>query len=146
MATVAQVLNSKPDQTVFTVPATASVFDAIKLMADKHIGAVIVTEGDEIVGIMTERDYARKVVLMDRVSKHTPVRDIMTSHVRYVRPDQTTDDCMALMTDKRMRHLPVIDNGRLIGMISIGDLVKNIMAEQQYTIQQLEYYIRGEHT
>ncbi|MCG7402109.1 MULTISPECIES: CBS domain-containing protein [Caballeronia] len=146
MATVAQVLNSKPDQTVFTVPATASVFDAIKLMADKHIGAVIVTEGDEIVGIMTERDYARKVVLMDRVSKHTPVRDIMTSHVRYVRPDQTTDDCMALMTDKRMRHLPVIDNGKLIGMISIGDLVKNIMAEQQYTIQQLEYYIRGEHT
>ncbi|SAK97335.1 signal-transduction protein [Caballeronia fortuita] len=146
MATVAQVLNSKPDQTVFTVPATASVFEAIKLMADKHIGAVIVTEGDEIVGIMTERDYARKVVLMDRVSKHTPVRDIMTSQVRYVRPDQTTDDCMALMTDKRMRHLPVIDNGKLVGMISIGDLVKNIMAEQQYTIQQLEYYIRGEHT
>ncbi|MDR5762211.1 CBS domain-containing protein [Caballeronia sp. LZ035] len=146
MATVAQVLNSKPDHTVFTVAATASVFDAIKMMADRHIGAVIVTEGDEIVGIMTERDYARKVVLMDRASKQTPVRDIMTSQVRYVRPDQTTDDCMALMTEKRMRHLPVIDDGKLIGMISIGDLVKNIMAEQQYTIQQLEYYIRGEHT
>jgi CBS domain-containing protein len=116
------------------------------MMADKHIGAVIVTEGEEIVGIMTERDYARKVVLMDRVSKHTPVRDIMTSQVRYVRPDQTTDDCMALMTDKRMRHLPVIDNGKLVGMISIGDLVKNIISEQQFTIQQLEYYIRGEHT
>ena len=142
MATVAQVLNSKPDQTVYTIAATASVFDAIKMMADKHIGAVIVTEGDEIVGIMTERDYARKVVLMDRASKQTPVRDIMTSQVRYVRPDQTTDDCMALMTDKRMRHLPVIDNG----MISIGDLVKNIISEQQFTIQQLEYYIRGEHT
>ena len=107
---------------------------------------MIVTEGDEIVGIMTERDYARKVVLMDRASKQTPVRDIMTSQVRYVRPDQTTDDCMALMTDKRMRHLPVIDNGKLVGMISIGDLVKNIISEQQFTIQQLEYYIRGEHT
>lgn len=144
MATVAQVLNSKPDQTVYTIAATASVFDAIKMMADKHIGAVIVTEGDEIVGIMTERDYARKVVLMDRASKQTPVRDIMTSQVRYVRPDQTTDDCMALMTERRMRHLPVIENDRLIGMVSIGDLVKNIIAEQQFTIQQLEFYIHGE--
>jgi CBS domain-containing protein len=95
---------------------------------------------------MTERDYARKVVLMDRASKQTPVRDIMTSQVRYVRLDQTTDDCMALMTDKRMRHLPVIDGGKLVGMISIGDLVKNIISEQQFTIQQLEFYIRGEHT
>ncbi|MDR5735298.1 CBS domain-containing protein [Caballeronia sp. LZ025] len=146
MATVAEVLNAKPDQTVYTVAETSPVYDAIKLMADKHIGAVLVTQGDEIVGIMTERDYARKVVLMDRSSKETPVRDIMTSHVRYVRPDQTTDDCMALMTDKRMRHLPVIDNGKLVGMISIGDLVKNIISEQQFTIQQLEYYIRGEHT
>ncbi|WP_244817061.1 CBS domain-containing protein [Caballeronia sp. Lep1P3] len=146
MATVADVLNSKPDHTVYTIAETSPVYDAIKLMADKHIGAVIVTEGDEIVGIVTERDYARKVVLMDRSSKDTPVRDIMTSQVRYVRPDQTTDDCMALMTDKRMRHLPVIDNGRLVGMISIGDLVKNIISEQQFTIQQLEYYIRGEHT
>jgi CBS domain-containing protein len=146
MATVAQVLNSKPEQTVYTIAATASVFDAIKLMAEKHIGAVVVTEGDEIVGIMTERDYARKVVLMDRASKQTPVRDIMTSQVRYVRLDQTTDDCMALMTDKRMRHLPVIDGGKLVGMISIGDLVKNIISEQQFTIQQLEFYIRGEHT
>ncbi|GGD65910.1 CBS domain-containing protein [Caballeronia grimmiae] len=146
MATVAEVLNAKPDQTVYTVSETSPVYDAIKLMADKHIGAVLVTQGEEIVGIMTERDYARKVVLMDRSSKETPVRDIMTSHVRYVRPDQTTDDCMALMTDKRMRHLPVIDNGKLVGMISIGDLVKNIISEQQFTIQQLEYYIRGEHT
>ncbi|MEZ2352280.1 CBS domain-containing protein [Caballeronia sp. RCC_10] len=146
MATVAEVLNAKPDQTVYTVAETSPVYDAIKLMADKHIGAVLVTQGEEIVGIMTERDYARKVVLMDRSSKETPVRDIMTSHVRYVRPDQTTDDCMALMTDKRMRHLPVIDNGKLVGMISIGDLVKNIISEQQFTIQQLEYYIRGEHT
>ncbi|WP_277185103.1 CBS domain-containing protein [Caballeronia sp. BR00000012568055] len=147
MATVAQVLSTKPDQVVFTIPAESSVYDAIKMMAEKHIGAVIVTHGEEIVGIVTERDYARKVVLMDRASKQTPVSDIMTSHVRYVRPDQTTDDCMALMTEKRMRHLPVIDNGKLIGMISIGDLVKNIISEQQFTIQQLELYIRGgEHT
>jgi CBS domain-containing protein len=146
MATVAQVLSTKPDQTVFTIAAEASVFDAISMMSEKQIGAVIVTQGEEIVGIVTERDYARKVVLMDRSSKHTPVRDIMTSHVRYVRPDQTTDDCMALMTEKRMRHLPVIDGGKLVGMISIGDLVKNIISEQQFTIQQLEYYIRGEHT
>ncbi|KMY85798.1 Inosine-5'-monophosphate dehydrogenase [Candidatus Paraburkholderia calva] len=129
-----------------TIAAGASVFDAIKMMADKQIGAVIVTEGDEIVGILTERDYARKVVLMDRSSKQTPVRDIMTSQVRYVRVDQTTHDCMALMTEKRIRHLPVINGGRLVGMISIGDLVKNIISEQQFTIQQLEYYIRGEHT
>ena len=140
MATVAQVLNSKPEQTVYTIAATASVFDAIKLMAEKHIGAVVVTEGDEIVGIMTERDYARKVVLMDRASKQTPVRDIMTSQVRYVRLDQTTDDCMALMTDKRMRHLPVIDGGKLVGMISIrrpGE--EHHFESSEFTIQQLEF-------
>jgi CBS domain-containing protein len=94
---------------------------------------------------VTERDYARKVVLMDRVSRQTPVREIMTSQVRFVRPDQTTDDCMALMTERRMRHLPVIDGEKLVGMISIGDLVKNIISEQQFTIHQLEGYIRGEH-
>jgi len=94
---------------------------------------------------MTERDYARKVVLMDRVSRQTPVREIMTSQVRFVRPDQTTDDCMALMTERRMRHLPVIDGEKLVGMISIGDLVANIISEQQLTIHQLEGYIRGEH-
>jgi CBS domain-containing protein len=144
MATVAQVLNSKPNRTVFTIAASASVFDAITMMAEKSIGAVIVTDGEEIVGIMTERDYARKVVLMDRSSRQTPVRDIMTSQVRYVHPDQTTDDCMALMTDHRMRHLPVIEGKKLTGMISIGDLVANIISEQQFTIKQLEYYIRGE--
>ncbi len=103
------------------------------------------THGEEIVGIVTERDYARKVVLMDRVSRQTQVREIMTSQVRFVRPDQNTDDCMALMTERRMRHLPVIDGEKLVGMISIGDLVKNIISEQQFTIHQLEGYIRGEH-
>ncbi|PQV48129.1 CBS domain-containing protein [Paraburkholderia sp. BL21I4N1] len=145
MTSVAQLLKTKPDNTVvFTVGADDSVYDAIKLMAEKGIGALVVTDGDGIAGIVTERDYARKVVLMDRSSKATPVRDIMSKAVRFVRPDQTTDDCMALMTERRMRHLPVIENDRLIGMVSIGDLVKNIIAEQRFTIQQLEFYIHGE--
>jgi CBS domain-containing protein len=100
-------------------------------------------EGEAIAGIVTERDYARKVVLMDRSSKSTPVRDIMSKAVRFVRPEQTTDECMALMTERRMRHLPVLEHDRLVGMVSIGDLVKNIIAEQQFTIQQLEQYITG---
>src|SRR5471032_1560623 len=144
MTSVAQILKSKPNQSVYTITASESVYDAIKLMAEKQIGALVVTDGDSIAGIITERDYARKVVLMDRSSKETPVRDIMSRAVRFVRPDQTTDDCMALMTERRMRHLPVIENDRLIGMVSIGDLVKNIIAEQQFTIQQLEFYIHGE--
>ncbi|MFM0737536.1 CBS domain-containing protein [Paraburkholderia xenovorans] len=144
MTSVAQLLKTKPNTAVFTVEADDSVYDAIKLMAEKGIGALVVTEGDSIAGIVTERDYARKIVLMDRSSKATPVRDIMSKAVRFVRPDQTTDDCMALMTERRMRHLPVIENERLVGMVSIGDLVKNIIAEQQFTIQQLESYIHGE--
>jgi CBS domain-containing protein len=145
MTSVAQLLKTKPNNTiVFTVGADDSVYEAIKLMAEKGIGALVVTDGDSIAGIVTERDYARKVVLMDRSSKATPVRDIMSKAVRFVRPDQSTDDCMALMTERRMRHLPVIENDRLVGMVSIGDLVKNIIAEQQFTIQQLEFYIHGE--
>ena len=146
MATVAQVLNSKPDQTVYTIAETASVYDAIKLMAEKHIGAVVVTEGDEIVGIMTERDYARKVVLMARSSKDTPLREIMTSSVICVRPSQSSEECMAVMTENRVRHLPVLDDqGQLVGLISIGDLVKGIISEQKFIIEQLQHYITGEH-
>ena len=144
MTSVAQLLKTKPNTEVFTIGADDSVYEAIRLMAEKGIGALVVTDGDSIAGIVTERDYARKVVLMDRSSKATPVRDIMSKAVRFVRPDQTTEDCMALMTERRMRHLPVIENERLIGMVSIGDLVKNIIAEQQFTIQQLEFYIHGE--
>jgi CBS domain-containing protein len=144
MTSVAQVLKTKPDNTVFTVTAGDSVYDAIKLMADRQIGALVVTDGDGIAGIVTERDYARKVVLMDRSSKDTPVRDIMSRAVRFVRPEQTTEECMAIMTDRRMRHLPVMDHDKLVGMVSIGDLVKNIIAEQKFTIQMLEQYINGE--
>ena len=120
------------------------MFDALKLMADKNIGALLVMEAEEVAGIITERDYARKVVLMSRSSKQTPVREIMTSAVMYVRPDQTSEECMVLMTENRLRHLPVIDGGRLVGIISIGDLVKDIIAEQRFTIEQLEHYISGE--
>ncbi|MEM5298337.1 CBS domain-containing protein [Burkholderia sp. JPY481] len=145
MTSVAQLLKTKPNSSeVYTIGADDSVYEAIRLMAEKGIGALVVTDGDSIAGIVTERDYARKIVLMDRSSKATPVRDIMSKAVRFVRPDQTTEECMALMTERRMRHLPVIENERLIGMVSIGDLVKDIIAEQQFTIQQLEFYIHGE--
>jgi IMP dehydrogenase len=143
MTSVAQVLKSKPEQVVHTITASDSVYNAIRLMADKQIGALVVTDGGAIVGIVTERDYARKVVLMERSSKTTAVRDIMSPHVRFVELDQTTYDCMAIMTERRMRHLPVMQDGKLVGMVSIGDLVKDIIAEQQFTIEQLEHYITG---
>ena len=144
MKTAAHLLKSKAHQSVHVVAPEVSVFDAIRLMADKNIGALLVMEGEEVAGIITERDYARKIVLMSRSSKQTPVREIMTSAVMYVRPDQTSEECMVLMTENRLRHLPVIDGGRLVGIISIGDLVKDIIAEQRFTIEQLEHYISGE--
>ena len=144
MTAVAQVLKSKPDQTIYTITHAALVFDAVKLMAEKNVGALIVIEGEKIVGLITERDYARKIVLMARSSKETPVGDIMTSQVMYVRPDQTSEECMALMTENRLRHLPVMDKGKLAGVVSIGDLVKDVISEQKFIIQQLEHYIAGE--
>ena len=144
MKTASDLLKSKHHQTVYTIASTASVFDAVKLMAEKNIGALLVTEGMGVAGIVTERDYARKVILMARSSKETAVREIMTSAVMYVRPDQTSEDCMALMTENRVRHLPVMDGGKLLGLMSIGDLVKDIISEQKFTIQQLEHYITGD--
>ncbi len=144
MKSAAQVLKSKPHQAVETVAPSASVFDAVRQMADKNIGALLVLEQQKIVGIVTERDYARKIVLLGRSSKDTPVRDIMSSPVMYVRPDQTNEECMALMTDNRLRHLPVVDQGKLLGLISIGDLVKDIISEQKFIIEQLEHYIAGD--
>ena len=144
MKIVAHILKSKPDQTVYSITPTASVFDAVKLMAEKGIGALMVMEGEKVVGIVTERDYARKIVLMARSSKETPVHDIMTSSVMYVRPDHTNEECMVLMTENRLRHLPVVVSGKLVGLISIGDLVKDIISEQQFIIEQLEHYITGE--
>lgn len=143
MKTVADILRSKSSQAVYTIGPDATVLEAISLMAEKGIGALIVTEGDHVVGIVSERDYARKIVLMERSSYDTPVRDIMTHEVMYVDPRKTNQDCMALMTENRMRHLPVLNDGHLLGLISIGDLVKDIISEQQYIIDQLEQYIRG---
>lgn len=144
MTTVAEVLRGKQSQTVYTISPTASVYDALVLMADKGIGALLVMESGQVVGIVTERDYARKIALMSRLSRETEVREIMTTAVMYVRPTQTSDECMALMTENRLRHLPVMDDdGKLLGMISIGDLVKGIISEQQFIIEQLEHYITG---
>jgi CBS domain-containing protein len=119
-------------------------YDAVKLMADKDIGALLVMAGTKVAGIITERDYARKIALMSRSSKETRVHEIMVSDVLYVRPELTSDECMALMTENRVRHLPVIDGDKLLGLISIGDLVKDIISEQQFIIQQLEHYITGQ--
>ncbi|MBT2301071.1 CBS domain-containing protein [Variovorax paradoxus] len=144
MKTVAEILKEKGDRTVHTIESTASVFEAVERMAQKNIGALLVLEHGRIVGMLTERDYARKVVLMARSSKDTPLREIMMTSVIYVRPDQTSEECMALMTQSRVRHLPVIEEGKLAGLISIGDLVKGIISEQKFIIEQLQHYITGE--
>lgn len=144
MQTVAHILASKHDRTVWSIAPTALVAEAVKLFAEKSIGALLVMEEGQVVGIVTERDYARKVHLLGRSSDLTPVGSIMTCPVMYVRPDQTNEQCMALMTENRLRHLPVMDDGKLVGLISIGDLVKDIISEQQFIIQQLEHYIMGE--
>lgn len=143
MTTAADILRSKESPSVYSIAPTASVYDALKLMADKSVGALLVMEGERVVGILSERDYARKIVLLSRSSKDTPVSEIMTSAVMYVRPNHSSDECMALMTENRLRHLPVMDDGKLLGVISIGDLVKNIISEQRFVIEQLEHYITG---
>lgn len=141
--TVEQILRGK-GYNVWSVSPDDTVYEALDVMAEKNIGAVLVLdeEGD-LVGIMSERDYARKIILQRRTSRETLVRDIMTSDVVYVRPEQTVEDCMALMTDKRIRHLPVLEDGELIGVVSIGDVVKAIISEQEFIIEQLENYITG---
>lgn len=142
MRTVKQLLDDKGHH-VWTVSPDASVFDAIKIMADKGVGALVVTDGDRPVGIVSERDYARKVILQGRSSQATAIKEIMTTAVIYARLDQTVEECMAVMTEKRIRHLPVMEGGTLVGMISIGDLVKAIIADQQFVIEQLAHYISG---
>lgn len=142
MKTVRQLLESKGSQVISVTPDTP-VFQALKVMAQKDIGAVLVLQSGRLIGIMSERDYARKVILQGKSSHDTPVRDIMTERVVYARPEQTVPQCMALMTDKRVRHLPVMEGDRLLGVLSIGDLVKETISEQEFIIRQLENYIHG---
>ncbi|MGW8367360.1 MAG: CBS domain-containing protein [Gammaproteobacteria bacterium] len=142
MKTVQSLLEKKGSQ-IWSIGPDASVFEAISLMAEKGIGAVLVMEDGRLCGILSERDYARKVILAGKSSRQTPVRDIMTHSVLCARLEQTVEQCLALMTDKRIRHLPVADDGNVIGLVSIGDLVKEIIAEQQFIIEQLEHYIAG---
>jgi CBS domain-containing protein len=140
MRLVCEILQSKGHDVWFVRPE-AFVFDAVKMMSERSVGALLVMEGEKMVGIITERDYARKVVLAGKSSKQTQVKDIMTQRVLWVAPERTIEECMALMTDKRVRHLPVVDNTQVVGMVSIGDLVKAIIAEQQIIIDQLQNYI-----
>jgi len=142
MKTVRQLLGEKGRQ-VWSIQPTDSVYDAIKMMADREIGALVVTEGGQMVGIISERDYARKVILEGKSSRDTPVGDIMTTDVLRGTLDLPVDRGLALMTDKRIRHLPIFDENNLVGMISIGDLVKSIIEEQKFVIEQLEHYIAG---
>jgi CBS domain-containing protein len=142
MKTVKDLLEDK-GHNVWSIGPGDSVYDAIELMADKEVGALMVMEGTKLVGVISERDYARKVILKGHSSKNTQIKEIMTTHVMYAQPDQTVEECMALMTEKRIRHLPILEGGQLLGVISIGDLVKSIIAEQQFIIEQLERYISG---
>lgn len=140
MQTVRELLGKKGDQ-VWSVSPGSTVYDALQLMAAKNIGAVLVRDGEQLLGILSERDYARQVILKGKSSRDTPVREIMTTRVVCVVPERTVEDCMALMTDKHIRHLPVLANGALVGVLSIGDVVKAVISEKQFMIEQLESYI-----
>jgi len=142
MTIVKHVLDTKGHD-VHSIHPDASVFDALKTMAENDIGALVVLDGDKLVGLVTERHYAREIILKGRTSPQTQVRDIMTTKVTFARPDQSVDECMALMTTRTVRHLPVLEDGRLIGVVSIGDMVNSIIHDQQFLIEELEHFIHG---
>jgi CBS domain-containing protein len=142
MTIIKQVLGATRHK-VLSIAPDDNVYNAIKLMADNNVGSLIVLENEELVGIITERDYSRKVILKGKSSPKTQVREIMSTHVICVHPDETVRECMAIMTDKRIRHLPVIEDDEVIGVVSIGDLVKSIISDQKFVIEQLEHYIAG---
>ncbi|WP_234856098.1 CBS domain-containing protein [Acinetobacter junii] len=143
MTIVAQVIKNKSVQSIFTISPNATVLEAIKIMADKGVGALVVAEDEKVVGIFSERDYTRKIALMERSSNNTLVSDIMTSKVISVSLNNTVEECLNLMTDRHLRHLPVLENEKLVGFISIGDLVKAAMEDQRVLIEQLQQYISG---
>ncbi len=140
MTTINHLLETKGHD-IWSVSPDASVYEALKVMAEKEIGALLVIEDGELIGIISERDYARKVILKGKTSVDTPVREIMTSKVIYVLAEQSIEDCMALMTEKHIRHLPVYTGDQLVGVISIGDVVKSVISQQEFVIEQLEKYI-----
>ena len=142
MKTVSDILQTKGRE-VWTITPETIVFDALKMMADKNVGALVVVDGAKVTGILSERDYARKVILHGRSSRELETREIMSTNVYFVSPEQNIEDCMALFTNKRVRHLPVLQSEQLIGIISIGDVVKAVIAEQESTIKHLENYITG---
>jgi IMP dehydrogenase len=144
MKTVAELLRTKPARTIVKVTPELSVLEAIKVLAAENIGAAVVMSGDRLAGIFSERDYTRKVILKGRASDSTRVEEIMTANVVVVSPRTKARECMALMTEKNIRHLPVVDEGRVIGMVSIRDIVGDIIADQDFTIEQLEHYISGQ--
>jgi CBS domain-containing protein len=145
MKMVKQLLEAK-GYDVWTIAPDASVYEALKLMADKNVGALLVLEAGKVVGIISERDYARKVILKGKFSKDTPVREIMSTRLIFVRPEQTVEECMALMSDQHIRHLPVMAGEDLVGIVSIGDLVKSIISDQEFLIENLQAYIVGTRT
>jgi CBS domain-containing protein len=142
MATIGQLLEGKGSQVWSTSPE-ATVYDALRLLAERDIGALLVIQGEQLVGILSERDYARKVILKGKSSMKTAVRDIMTERVMVITPQNTVEEAMALMTEKHLRHLPVLEDQKVVGLVSIGDLVKAKIADQQFIIEQLERYIAG---
>jgi CBS domain-containing protein len=142
MTTIKQLLDNKGHD-VWSISPDASVYDALRLLSERNIGALLVIRGETLEGIVSERDYARKVILKGKASMKTPVREIMTSEVIAVEPKCTIEEGMALMTEKRLRHLPIVEGDKVVGMISIGDLVKGIIADQEFMIDQLEKYISG---
>ena len=144
MTTIAQLLNTKGDQ-IWSVEPKATIFEALEIMSEKEIGALLVMEDGKLMGIFSERDYARKVILKGKSSKETPVGELMTKKVFYIDSQNTINDCMAMMTAKRIRHVPVIEDNQVVGIVTIGDVVNQIISEQEVTINHLENYITGSH-
>jgi CBS domain-containing protein len=141
MTTIRQILASKPE--IYSIDPEATVFEALGLMGEKNIGALLVMKGEQLVGIFSERDYARRMILQGRSSRETPVREVMTPQVFVITPETTSGECMMHMTDRHIRHLPVVDGGRVVGVISIGDVVRRVIDDLRFTVRQLEGYIKS---
>jgi CBS domain-containing protein len=141
MTTIRQILARKPE--IYSIDPEATVFEALGLMEEKNVGALLVMKGELLVGIFSERDYARRMILQGRTSRETPVREVMTSKVFVITPDTTSGECMMNMTDRHIRHLPVVEGGRVVGVISIGDVVQSVIHDLRFTVRQLESYIKG---